>query len=171
MDAMKRDRLIIVGVALVAVCTGVYLFLSGKFSDMPLPSNAPAAATTVPFTPLVSGSQSAVTDRVNYFITSSDQLSELWKMINASSTPPKVDFNKDAVIAVFAGQQPTTGYVIKVSKIVDSSARLVSITIAKPAESCISGESLTAPYELVAVPLTALPLAHEDLLATANCPK
>lgn len=168
---MKQERLIIVGVALVAICIGVYLFLSGNFSSTPLPSapNTESTAVAVPFTPLLRGTYSNVTSRVNYFITSPDQLNELWKMINATSTPPKVDFEKNAVIAVFAGQQPSAGYAIQVSKVVDSSARLVSITIAKPDSNCMKGQSLTTPYELVTIPTTSLPLAHEDLLATATC--
>lgn len=169
---MKQERLIIIGVALVAICIGVYLFLSGNFSSTPVPatvSDTHATTVAVPFTPLMRGTYSNVTSRVNYFITSPDQLNELWKMINATSTPPKVDFEKNAVIAVFAGQQPSAGYAIQVSKVVDSSARLVSITIAKPDDGCIKGQSLTTPYELVTIPTTSLPLAHEDLLATATC--
>jgi len=169
---MKQERLIIIGVALVAICIGVYLFLNGNFSSTtPLPavSDTQPTAVAVPFTPLLRGTYSNVTSRVNYFITSSDQLNELWKMINATTTPPKVDFEKNAVIAVFAGQQPSTGYAIQVSKVVDSSARLVSITIAKPDDACAKGKSLTTPYELVTIPTTSLPLAHEDLSATTKC--
>jgi len=171
-DSMKRDRLIVIGVALVAIGIGTFLFLSGNFSSTSLPvvSDNQTVTITVPFTPLVSGTRSTVTTRVNYFITSSDQLDELWNMLNATSTPPKIDFSKQAVIAVFAGQQPSTGYAIKVSKVVDSSARLVSITIAKPGDTCMTGQAFTAPFELVAVPLTTLPLAHEDLSTTSTCP-
>jgi hypothetical protein len=171
MGSMKRDRLIVVGVAVVAIGIGGYLFLTGNFSStvVPTTSQDQTATVTVPFTTLLSGSQSTVSTRVNYFITSPDQLSELWKMINATSTPPKVDFNKEAIIAVFAGQQPTTGYAINISKIVDSSARLVSVTIVKPDSSCITGQSFTAPFELVTVPATTLPLAHEDLSTTTKC--
>lgn len=163
---MKQERLIIIGVALAALCIGTYLFLSGDFSDV---SNTQPTAIAVPFTPLLRGTHSNVTSRVNYFITSPDELNELWKMINATSTPPKVDFEKDAVIAVFAGQQPSAGYAIQVSKVVDSSARLVSIIIAKPDDGCMKGQSLTTPYELVTIPTTSLPLAHEDLSTTAEC--
>ena len=167
---MNRDKFVVVGVAIVAIGIGTYLFSSGNLSSASLSSDTQIAASAVPFKPLVRGSNSKVATRVNYFITSPDQLSELWKMINASSTPPTVDFNKEAVIAVFAGQQPTTGYAISVSKVMDSSARLVSITIAKPDDSCLTGQALTTPYEVVVVPTTTLPLAHEDLTATVTCP-
>jgi len=160
------------GVALVAIAIGVAVFISGK-GNLQSTSSAVAdnqsSVVSVPFTKLVQGTHSTIEKRVNYFITSPTQLSELWKMISATGTPPKVDFNKDAVIAVFAGQQPTTGYAIEVSKVLDSSSRLVSITLAKPDGNCITGQSLTAPYEIVAVPATTLPLAHEDVWTTVGC--
>ena len=169
--AMK-DSLIILGVALVAATGGVYFLLQGNYSKTPLPvvTENQQSAVAVPFTSLVSGSQSKVAARVNYIITSSTQLNELWKMVDATGTPPKVDFNKDAVIAVFAGQQPTAGYAITVSKVTDSGARMVSITIRKPDSTCMVGQVLTAPYELVAIPATTLPLTHEDVSTTASCP-
>jgi hypothetical protein len=170
---MQRDSLIILGVALMAVAIGVGVFLSGR-GEVPNTSLSAAAntqqpAVIVPFTPLVSGSQSKVTTRVNYVITSPDQLNKLWKMVDAVGTPPKVDFSKDAVIAVFAGQQSTAGYAISVSKIVDSGARMVSVTIQKPGDTCMVGQVLTAPYEIVAIPTTSLPLAHEDVSTTVSC--
>lgn len=167
-----RDTLIIISLAAVAAVVGSFLFFRGNVPS-PSSSTAPSAQSSVvavSFTPLVHGSRSTVTKRVNYFITSADELHTLWKMVDATSTPPTIDFNKDAVIAVFAGQQPTAGYAISVLKVVDSSARLVSITLAKPDGTCITGQALTTPYEIVAVPTTALPLAHEDISTTVSCP-
>ncbi len=168
---MKRDTLIVAGVALVAVAIGTYFFLSGNLQNTAasVVSENQQSAVAVPFTPLVSGVHSKVTPRVNDVIPSSTQLSELWNMVDATGAPPKVDFSKNAVIAVFAGQQPTAGYAITVSKIVDSGARLVSVTIKKPDSTCTVGKVVTAPYELVAIPTTTLPFAHEDLSATASC--
>lgn len=168
---MKRDTLIVAGVALVAIAIGTYFFLSGNLQNTSssVMSENQQSAVAVPFTPLVSGTHSKVITRVNYVITSPVQLNELWKMVDATGTPPKVDFSKSTVIAVFAGQQPTAGYAIAVSKIVDSGARLVSVTIKKPDSTCMVGQVLTSPYELVAIPTTTLPFAHEDLSATASC--
>ncbi|MFA6519739.1 MAG: protease complex subunit PrcB family protein [Candidatus Paceibacterota bacterium] len=167
-----KDTPIIAGIALLAVAIGVYFFLSGdvKNSSPASVSESQTSAVAVPFTPLVSGTRSTIAERVNYFITSSTQLNELWKLVDAKGQPPKVDFTKEAVIAVFAGQQPTGGYAIQVSKIVDSGARLVSITIQKPDDSCKPKVVVTMPYEIVTIPATTLPLAHEDILTTVPCP-
>lgn len=166
-----KDTPIIAGIALLAVAIGVYFFLSGdvKNSSPASVSESQTSAVAVPFTPLVSGTRSTIAERVNYFITSSTQLNELWKLVDAKGQPPKVDFTKEAVIAVFAGQQPTGGYAIQVSKIVDSTSRLVSVTIQKPDSKCVVTQSFTAPYELVTIPATTLPLAHEDIPVIKSC--
>lgn len=163
-----------IGVALIAVAIGVAVFISDKGnlqSTSSFVADNQSSAVIVPFTKLVQGTQSTIEKRVNYFITSTTQLSELWKMIDAAGTPPKVDFKKDAVIAVFAGRQPTTGYAIEVSKVLDSSSRMVSITLAKPDGACAPTQSSSSPYEIVAVPVTSLPLAHQDIVTSVNCPK
>lgn len=166
-----RDTFIIIGLAIVAVGIGSFLFLRGTSSNVSFSATATsnASVVTVPFAKVAHGNTSTVTRRVNYLISSPDGLNKLWEMVAATGTPPTVDFNKEAIIAVFAGQQPTTGYAIEVSKVLDSSSRLVFITIAKPDNSCITGQSLTAPYEIVAVPATSLPLTHEDVSVTATC--
>lgn len=168
--AMK-DTPIIAGIALIAVAIGVYFFLNGdlKSSSPATVSESQVSAVAVPFTPLASGMRSKVTDRVNYIITSPVQFNELWKMVDAPGAPPEVDFTKEAVIAVFAGEQPTGGYAIQVSKIMDSTSRLVSVTIQRPSSACMVTQSFTTPYELVTIPATTLPLAHEDISVTKSC--
>jgi hypothetical protein len=163
----------IIGVTLASVVIGILASLMGYGGDTSNTSSVVASdqpkETAIPFTKVVEGTQSTVTTRVNYLITSSVGLSKLWKMVDATSTPPAVDFNTHAVIAVFAGQRPTTGYAIKVSEVLDSTSRLVSITVAKPDSNCMTGQSLTAPYEIVVVPATSLPFAHEDQVITTTC--
>ncbi|HQT83113.1 MAG TPA: protease complex subunit PrcB family protein, partial [Candidatus Paceibacterota bacterium] len=133
-------------------------------------ANTQPSAAEVPFTRLVQGSASRVAERINYRATSASQLQELWKMINATGTPPTVNFAAQEVIGVFAGQQPTPGYAIAVSNIEDAAARVVSITIARPEGACTTEHATTTPYELIAVPATALPLTHEDISTTTGCP-
>lgn len=169
----KRQTLIAIEVALASITIGVFFFIIGVLSDRPSSTVADMQISAIPvsFTSLVHGTRSEVTRRVNYFITSSVDLKQVWKMVDAVGTPPKVDFKKNSVIAVFAGPQPTAGYAIKVSKVIDSNTRLVSITIEKPDGGCKPKAVATMPYELVAVPATTLPLAHEDISTTVSCPK
>src|SRR5665811_1832324 len=102
-----------------------------------------SSSSIVPFTKIAQGMQSNVSTRANYLITSPSALSKLWKLIDATTTPPEIDFNRDAVVAVFAGERPTTGYAISVAKIEDTGMRTVSVTIAKPDTTCMTGQAFT----------------------------
>lgn len=162
---MRRDVLILAGVAIIAIAIGIFVFSSGRFSNNALV----ASATVVPFTEIVRGSQSEVQRRVNYLITSASQFEELWKMVSATGTPPNIDFKTHVVIAVFAGQRPTAGYAITVAKIEDTNTRMVSIALAEPADDCVVAQAVTTPYEIVAMPTTPLQFAHKDTVTTVNC--
>ena len=158
-----------IGAAVLVVAAVLVLIFN---SSTPASSGGAAsqpAAAEVSFTRLVSGMQSGITTRVNYVITSPEEMNELWGMIAATGTPPAVDFSTHAVLAIFAGDEPSAS--IKVAKIEDrSDERMVSIMLANPDASCPQKTKKGAsPYELVAVPATPLPLAHADILTTASC--
>lgn len=170
-----QNKFIIIGVAVVVVVISVLVFFSGSDnvsnSQPSLANNTTVAVTAVPFTKLVQGAHSRIAMRANFLVTSSTQLNELWKMIDATSTPPAIDFKTNAVIAVFAGEQPTAGYAISVSKVGDADARRVSITLTRPGSNCMTGQVRTAPYEIAVVPVTSLSLTHEDIQIIADCSK
>ncbi len=160
------------GAAVTIVVIGALVFLyvrGGGPSAQPaaVTSGAGPAATAVPFTKLVQGTQSSISARTNYVITSPTQLDELWKTIGATGTPPTVDFNTHAVLAVFAGKESAA--TIAVAKIEDTNARMVSIVIAKPTGACAQSVPAATPYELVAVASTTLPLTHSDTTETVPC--
>ena len=160
------------GAAALLVLAGAayYFFFSQKIPAPETLYNSNLAGAYVPFTPIASGSRSSVSTRVNYVITTSDQLAQLWKMIDVATPPPTVDFTKNVVLAVFAGKQPTTGFEISVDKIQDStSTREVVINIAKPGGSCVLAQSETAPYQIVQTSITSLSLTHQDQVTTVSC--
>lgn len=163
-NKLHQNALTIGSVALVAVAVGAAAFLFSY--DNALVGNK-VQAVAVPFTKLTEGRQSVVARRVNYFITSAAQLSEIWDAVNAAGTPPKVDFKRQAVIAVFAGKESVSS--IKVAKVEDANARMVSIAIEKP--DCRPIPTPASPYEIVAVPTTSLPLTHTDIATIITCKK
>lgn len=133
-------------------------------------TSAQQTASTVPFTRLVQGDESGVTRRVNYILTSSEELKALWKLIGATSTPPEVDFKSEAVLAVFAGESPRTKVAVtKISDAQDIGKRIVSIVLVKPEGSCLTQERPSSSFEMVAVTASSLPLTHEDIIATTSC--
>ena len=167
-----RDRIILIGSAVAAIVIGVLIFAytTKTASKTPLPVvETTPSVSVIPFIKLAEGKQSAITRRVNYFITSQEELSRLWKTVGATSTPPIVDFKVQMVLAIFAGTEQSAA--VAVAKVEDSSARMVSIAIEKLEGSCVKKQSAATPYELVVVPMTSLPLAHTDTIATTSCPK
>ena len=167
---MRRDFIGIIVVAVIAVAVGVYIFYSGQGLSSTFPNNQPSAVI-VSFEALAEGSRSKVESRVNYLITTQEELAELWKFLEEPPPVPTVDFNKKVVVAVFAGEVPTSGFDIAVVEVQDFNKRVVKIELIKPDKSCILTQSMTAPYQVIELPKTLLPFTHSDIVTTASCPK
>ncbi|MFA6415038.1 MAG: protease complex subunit PrcB family protein [Candidatus Paceibacterota bacterium] len=160
------------GAVLALAVLGTFPFLFGGGSQyQPVTTNEPPAVAqaAVPFTTLAQGDRSKVARRTNYLITSRDQLSELWKMLDTTTKPPSIDFTTEAVIAVFAGEEPTAGHAIAVSKIEDSQKRIVLVSVYAPGEGCMTAETITTPYQVLKVPRTDLSYTHSDAVVPRSC--
>ena len=168
---MRREMFIIGIVVVIAIVVGWFIFVQngGTFDDLSSPSSIRAQSVSVPFTELARGTQSDITTRVNYLITASSELEELWKLIGGKDKAPVIDFSKSAVAAVFAGEKPTTGYAVTVSKVEDTNVRTVTVLIQEPGDNCEKNESVTKPYSLIEIPKTSLTFTHEDQTTTVNC--
>lgn len=167
---MQRIFFAIVGVALAAVLIGTIASFFSYNNSTSTTASTQSAAVAIPFEELASGVRSSVPSRVNYLITSSSELVRLWAMLGTPAKVPPVDFSKNEVVAVFAGQKPTTGYTIVVSKIQDDGAgRMVTVDVMEPNAGCATAQSLTEPYQIVQVPKTSLPFTHEDQTSTTSC--
>lgn len=164
-----RDTFVVAGLAVVAVAVGSAVFWYGKDAASAPGTDGQTASAIVPFEKIVSGTDSPVKERKNYLITSSIQLGELWEILGQEGNPPAIDFQKQAVVAVFAGQKPTSGYAISVSKVQDNGKRTVWVSVAEPEEDCVVAQSITAPYEVVMLPATDLSFGHEDVLEKVSC--
>jgi hypothetical protein len=162
-----RDHTLVV-IALI----GVLLLLGFLwYGEKPTPPRPPVTSgTPVGFIALYSGEQSSITTRTNYVITTADELRALWKLIETNGAAvPTIDFTKDVIIAVFAGEKPTTGYSVAVTKITDTQERTVTIELKAPGPTCLAGEAVTTPFEILQVSRTELPLTHEDTATTTGC--
>jgi hypothetical protein len=66
---------------------------------------------------------------------------------------PDVDFTKDLVIAVAAGQRPSGGYEIAIESVNRVDGELsVSVVERSPSPNCVTTASLTQPVDVVVVP-------------------
>lgn len=113
-----------------------------------------------------------VSERVNYRVTSEDQLAALWQMIYTDNgTPvPTIDFNEYEVLAIFDGSHSTAGYAIQVASVKDTSdARVVTIVHTVPGDSCVPAGGGTSPFTIIQVNKSPLPISRVDQTVTTQC--
>ncbi len=165
-----KDVLIVFGLIVVTIIVGVSLFFFGPQNFRSLFG---AGSPPVSFRLLKEGSDAtAMTDRANYRITDSVQLSQLWGYVGVTpGTAPAIDFTKEEVLAVFDGTHSTGGYRITVTRITnEDGTRIVQVTRSAPGANCSTPSVVTGPYQIIAVPKSDLPLAHVDTSVVQNCP-
>ncbi len=77
---------------------------------------------------------------------------QFWSELGVGDRP-SVDFNRDVVVAVAAGQRPTGGYEIVVDRVTQSEGQLtVEVVERTPGPNCMTTASLTQPVDVVVVP-------------------
>lgn len=73
--------------------------------------------------------------------------------------PPEIDFNRQMIVAVFAGEYSTGGYAIKIDSIEKTETKiLVNIAESKPKRDTITTQALTQPYQITQIETTDLPV-------------
>ncbi len=78
--------------------------------------------------------------------------SQFWSELGVGERP-SVDFNRDVVIAVAAGQRPTGGYEIVIDRVTQNDGQLtVEVVERTPGPNCMTTASLTQPVDVVVVP-------------------
>lgn len=178
-----RNILLLTSVALIAIAigAGLYLYMPTQFFSNSVPSavqpaginTAPAQTRVVTFRVLDTGTHAAgVSVQTNYAASSEEDFAKLWKMSHGTDgkTLPEIDFSKEYVMGVFAGQKPSGGYSVAVASVTDAgNTRTVAITLTSPGEGCMVTESLTNPYQIIAVPLSDASLAHTDTEVSTPC--
>jgi hypothetical protein len=77
---------------------------------------------------------------------------EFWSELGVGERP-NVDFTRDVVVAVAAGQRSTGGYEIAVDRVTQSNGELsVEVVERTPGPNCMTAASLTQPVDVVVVP-------------------
>jgi hypothetical protein len=85
-------------------------------------------------------------------IRNANAWAEFWSELGVGERP-SVDFSRDIVVAVAAGQRQTGGYEIAVERVVDNGGELtVEVVETTPGPNCITAASLTQPVDVVVVP-------------------
>lgn len=89
-------------------------------------------------------------------ITNQQQLTSLWALAHASQLQPppapRADFQRETLVAIFMGQQPTGGYGVEVVRVSEEGGDLYLDTrFTQPAAGAITTQALTSPWVIVRV--------------------
>ncbi len=117
----------------------------------------------IDFTMIARGTDSSYLNVRQMAIRSSRRWSNVWQLHTYNTEPPppipQVDFSRHSVIAVFAGQKPTSGYSIKIIKVEingsqtkDPEAIAISVRHRQPKAGDFVTEALTYPYHMIWIP-------------------
>jgi hypothetical protein len=75
-----------------------------------------------------------------------------WAELVGEGQPPAVDFSREAVVFVSAGQKSTGGYKVQVRGArVEGETLLLDVVVQGPPAGSMTSQALTAPYAVVAV--------------------
>lgn len=176
-----RHMLMVLGMSTAAILVGAALYVYGpsELRETPALEGNEASAIgagqvleDVSFSVLAEGMNATVTERKNYAVYSEADFARLWGMAYGETAPavPEVDFDTHYVIGVFAGQKPSGGHGIKVSRVTDDGdTRTVAVTLTAPGAGCMTSQALTAPFELILVPVSSAELARTEETVTTPC--
>jgi hypothetical protein len=97
-------------------------------------------------------STSGITTPARLVIRDDGAYARFWAGLGDATSRPSVDFTRDLVIAVAAGQQPTGGHSIAVERVTRIGQGLaVEVTETVPASGCTTSQGLTQPVDVVVV--------------------
>jgi hypothetical protein len=153
----------------------------GPVSDgTPAAAPAPGDATAAPYAPYDAGSipmrrigqwsTSGITTPARQVIRDDGAYGRFWAALGVGERP-SVDFSRDVVIAVAAGQRTTGGHAIAVSRVVRQGAGLaVEVVETVPGAGCMTTQQLTQPVDVVVVAAAdARTWSFSDQTRTQDC--
>jgi hypothetical protein len=85
-------------------------------------------------------------------IRNANAWAEFWSELGVGERP-EVDFTRDLVVVVAAGQRPTGGHEIAVDQVAQSGTALtISVLETRPGPNCMTTAALTQPVDVVMIP-------------------
>ncbi len=115
----------------------------------------------IEFTTIAQGSNSGYQSASQVVIDNSEQWNDLWQRHTCNTEPPppvpQVDFTRYSVVVVFAGEQPTGGYLVEILSAETSGSQTqeqLAITVQhrQPKAGDFVTEALTYPYHMIRIP-------------------
>lgn len=117
----------------------------------------------IDFTTIARGTNSGYQGASQMVIDNSEQWINFWQQHTSNAEPPppvpQVDFSRDSIVAVFAGEKPTGGYSIEIlsaetsgSQIQERSVIAITVQHCQPEPGDFVTEALTYPYHIIRIP-------------------
>ena len=100
---------------------------------------------------------------------SAEEWQEKWTASGATTPPPDVadvDFEREVVVGLFAGEKPSGGWSIDPDVDVKVQGRFGSVnyTVVGPGDGCQTSQALTAPYLVLAVKASSVRFVASEKL-------
>jgi hypothetical protein len=96
-------------------------------------------------------SRTGINESRRLVIRDANSWAEFWSELGVGERP-EVDFARNVVVAVAAGQRPSGGYEIAVDKVSQKDSALeVQVVETAPGPNCLTASSLTQPADVVVV--------------------
>ena len=116
------------------------------------PYGAAAASRTLDLRRIGQWTRTGIGEARRLIIRDANAWDQFWSELGVGDRPA-VDFTRDVVVAVAAGQRPTGGYEIAVDRITQANGELaVEVVERTPGPNCVTTASLTQPVDVVVVP-------------------
>ena len=105
------------------------------------------------------GTRSGMKEAFQISVTDQERFKELWTKHTSQRDPappaPTIDFEKETVLWVSAGQKNTGGYRIDILQVEQNEDEMVvKYAATSPEEGAITTQALTAPFHIAVVPTT-----------------
>jgi len=99
------------------------------------------------------GDQSNIESPMQAIARTQPEWEALYRKHNYDRQPPKVDFSKEMVVAVFMGSRPNAGFSTTIlSSLTVNGVLVVRYKETMPRPGTVSAQVLTFPYHIVAIP-------------------
>jgi PrcB C-terminal len=143
----------------------------------PPPSAAPAApyapydaSGALPIRRIGQWTASGITSPERKVIRDDSTFAQFWQAL-AAGQRPAVDFSRDVVIAVAAGQRPTGGHSIAVEQVARAGKSMtVDVVETVPGPGCWTTQQITQPVDVVVVAAADAPTwSFSDQTKTQGC--
>jgi len=120
----------------------------------PAQGYAPYASTrTIEIRRLGQWTRTGIGESRRLVIRNANAWAQFWSELGVGEQP-NVDFTRDVVVAVAAGQRSTGGFEIAVDRITQTDGELsVEVVERTPGPNCMTTTSLTQPVDVVVVPV------------------